>query len=284
MKKEILEENISIKKGDASPAALPERSSSSSALVLEVLRFELSTRVEKNPLFSLRAFAKFLGVSHSLLSLVMNGQRAPTKNFVERLADRLCLNPDERQTLLYSLKKSKTPTNTSKSASLKFNKISLDQFALLSEWQHYAILSLLEIPDTALTPEFIAKRLNIPEVLTRVSLQRLFERDLIEKDPATGRWRQSTAPIVVENTESTAHTRKFQRQLLEKALESLDNDPMPLRDLSSTTFAMDPKHVGYALKRIREFRRELTKELEEFGQPQEVYNLCVQLFPTSKRN
>jgi hypothetical protein len=64
----------------------------------------------------------------------------------------------------------------------------------------------------------------------------------------------------------------------------MENDPMPLRDLSSTTFAMDPKQVGHALKRIREFRRELSRELEEFGNPQEVYNLTVQLFPSSKRS
>jgi hypothetical protein len=55
--------------------------------------------------------------------------------------------------------------------------------------------------------------------------------------------------------------------LIRKAVESLENDPIELRDFSSTTFAMNPKHVAYALKRIREFRRQWTQELESFGDP-----------------
>lgn len=251
--------------------------------VLAILRSEFSARAEKNPQFSLRSFARFLGISHSLLSLVLNGQRKPSKKFVAQIVERLPLSPDQQKTLMAAAGPSGAKKRISKDQKFEYYRLSLDQFALMSEWQHYAILSLLEIPDTQLTPEFIAQRLNISVMLARVCLQRLFNLNLIEKDPKTDRWKQSAAPIVVENTKSTAHSRKFQKRLMLKAIESLENDPMEVRDISSTTFAMDAKHVGYALKRIREFRRELTRELEEFGAPNEVYNLSVQLFPTSTR-
>ncbi len=250
--------------------------------VIEILRFEYSSRCEKNSAFSMRSFARFLNVSHTLLSLVMNGHRTPSKKFIETVGARLSFSPEQTNLLMQS-----TPfiqgKKKIKAANITYNKISLDTFSLLSEWQHYAILSLLEIEDTEFTIQFISKRLNINEMLAKISIQRLLDLKLIECiETRTGRkWKQSTAPIVVENLESTVYTRKFQKQLITKAIDSMENDPVQLRDMSATTFAMDPQHVGYALKRIREFRRELVKELEELGQPKEVYNITVQLFPTS---
>lgn len=245
---------------------------------VELLRFEFSSRSEKNPQFSLRSFAKFLGVSHTLLSLVINEKRKPSKNFLDKISERLALDPERRKVLQMSL-------NTKRSMDeVQYSKMGLDQYALLAEWQHFAILSLLEIKDTVLTPEFIAKRLNISEALARISLKRLFDLDLLVKDEKTNGWKQKPGPIVIENTVSTAYTRRFQNQLITKAIESLENDPIAIRDHSSTTFSMNPQNIPYALQRIRSFRRELTKELEDLGEKQEVYNLTVQIFPTSKRS
>lgn len=275
-----------ISKPEKPQKATPVKSSGHA--VVEFLRFELGERIQKNPRYSLRAFARGLGVSHTLLSLVMNGQRVASPQLVQKIADKFYLDPAQKGLLLQSLQGTAPDQiarlNKKKSArDIKHRQLSLDQFALLSEWQHFAILSLLEIPDTVLTASALAERLGISEILARVSLQRLFDLDLLEKDSQTNKWRQKSGPIVVENTKSTSHTRKFQHQLLEKAIESLENDPIEIRDHSSVTFAMDPNHVNYALKRIRLFRRELMQELESFGNPQEVYNLTVQLFPTSKR-
>jgi hypothetical protein len=46
---------------------------------------------------------------------------------------------------------------------------------------------------------------------------------------------------------------------------------------------MNPKNVPYAIERIRAFRRQLTDELEVMDESEEVYNLTVQLFPSSRR-
>jgi transcriptional regulator with XRE-family HTH domain len=249
-------------------------------LALATLRFEFSKRVQKNPRYSLRSFARDLGLSHTGLSLVLNGRRPPSAALIERLSERLQLSAGKTAGLLASIRS--TPS-TVKAGSANLTKISLDQFAVISEWQHFAILSLLEIPDTEFEPKFIARRLGISPLLAKVSMHRLVNFGIVEQG-ADKKWRQRPGPIVVENTVSTAYTRKFQRQLLAKAVDSLHNDPVEKRDFSSTTLAMNPKHVPYALQRVREFRRQLTAELESFGDPEEVYNLTVQIFPTSRRN
>lgn len=233
-----------------------------SETVREALRFEFAERTEKNERYSLRAFARDLGVSHTLLSLVMNGHRSPSQAFIDRISERVGVK---------KLRRTRRP-----------QELSLDQFALISEWQHYAILSLLEVADTKLEPRYLAQRLGISIVLAKMSIQRLIDLKIIEQD-ADGRWRQRSGPMLVNNSKSTEHTRKFQRQLLQKAGQSLDFDSPDLRDFSSTTFAMNPRHVSYALERIRAFRRQLSTELESFGEPEEVYNLTVQIFPTTRR-
>ncbi len=254
-------------------------------LFLEVLRYEFSRRVQKNSHYSLRAFGKQLRISHTLLSLVLNGHRQPSAKLVEKFAESLQYSPDKTHRLLDSLSSGKLAKRQVKTGGVaaEYKKISLDQFALVSEWQHYAILSLLEVPDTELTPAFISKRLNISPILAKLSIQRLKKLNLIERT-ANGRYRQRVAPIVVENIKSTVWTRKFQQQLIGKAVESLNNDPIEIRDFSSITFAMDPKYIPHALERIREFRRDLCQELELLGSPKEVYNLTVQIFPSSKRS
>jgi uncharacterized protein (TIGR02147 family) len=250
-------------------------------LVLETLRFEFSKRIQKNPQYSMRSFAKQVGFSHTLLSLVLNGHRKPSRLMVEQLSERLQYSPAKTALLLKEQEKQGRATKKTKSQ-VANEKISLDQFAMISEWQHFAILSLLQIADTEFDAKFIAKRLGISALLAKVSMQRLQSLGIVEQGPDK-KWRQKSGPIVVENKKSTESTRKFQRQLLAKAVDSMHNDPIEVRDLSSTTFAMDAKHMPFALQRIREFRRLLTDELEAMGNPQEVYNLTVQLFPTSKR-
>jgi uncharacterized protein (TIGR02147 family) len=255
------------------------RTTSGKDLAVEMIRLEFSRRLQKNPSYSQRAFAKFLGVSHTLLSLVLNGHRPPSDALLATIAERLEFGPKKAQMFLGQEVAKGSEAGSVAGETLK---LSLDQFALVSEWQHFAILSLLEVPDSDFDAKFIAARLGISVMLAKISMDRLTTSGLVAKG-RNGKWRQSTKPIVVENKLSTVSTKRFQRQLLAKAAESLTTDPIEKRDLSSTTFAMNPKHVGYALKRIREFRRALTNELEAFGEPEEVYNLTVQIFPTSRR-
>jgi uncharacterized protein (TIGR02147 family) len=248
--------------------------------VIEILRFELSRRAQKNPNYSLRSFARYLGISHALLSLVLSGKRAPSRSLIEKIGDKLCLSPQKTDQLLKTHGQPESQFLRKKKK--HESKLSLDEFTLISEWQHYAILSLLQVADTKLEPNFIAKRLGISPLLAKLSMQRLFNLKIIVQD-GEGKWRQKPGPIIVENTKSTSSTRKFQKQLMAKAVHSLENDSIEKRDFSSTTFAMDPKLVPYALERIRQFRRQLTDELETLGTPKEVYNLTVQIFPSSHR-
>lgn len=241
------------------------------------LRQLLQRRLEKNPRYSLRAFSKSVGVSHSLLSQILSNQRPLTAQTAQRISERLNL-PPQQQVLL----KRKTESSSRSVLNEEWTEMDLEQYALIAEWQHFAILSLLETKDFKMSPESVSKRLNISPLLAKVSIERLKRLNYIGQDEK-GTWRQIVPPFKIENKVSTIATKKCHLQMLRKAAESLREDPIEYRDHSGTVFAVDPQHVSYAVQRIREFRRQLCTELESFGTPKEVYALTVQFFPLSKR-
>mgnify|MGYP000555966179 CR=1 FL=1 len=230
--------------------------------VLSLIENELAKRIQRNPRYSLRSFAKSLGISHSLLSLILSGKRPISRKFCETV-----------------LKTFDLPME-SKPAESRFDQISLDTFALLSDWYHYAILNLLETRGVKFNEKWISQRLGITRAEAGIAVLRLKRMGLIAK--TDGKWKRCSAPLKVENTVSTAATRRHHKQILEKAIDSLENDPFETRDFSSVTLAIDPKLVPYAREKIREFRRELMRDLESRQNQSEVYHLAVQIYPVSK--
>lgn len=229
------------------------------------LEQELARRVNRNPRYSMRSFARTLGLSHTMVSLVLSGKRPVSRKMKARMAE-LGLAPNPRP---------HGPDDDGMDA------LTDDTFALLADWYHLAVLSLLEIPGARFEARWIAKRLGISIVEARLAISRLKRLRLVAS--RNGRYRQCTRPLKMENKKMTAASRRFQQGILRKAEESVDLCPDEWRDLSSTTLAIHPRHVPYARQRIQEFRRQLTRELEAMGEPTEVYHLAVQIYPVTRK-
>lgn len=248
----------------------------SQANAIRILRTEFTSRCQKNPRYSLRAFSRALGISHTVLSLVFSGKRPLSRKVSWTIVEKLNLDPATADIFTQGFSK---PAPERKKFE-NYQAIELETFNVISDWVHFAILSLLETKKFTGDAKWLAKRLGINELHAKMCFQRLV--DLAFVSEVEGVWRQTSKPIKVENKISTAATQNFHRQLLSKALESLENDPMEARDFSSITLALDPVDIPYAKERIRHFRRDLTAELEKKGRPKEVYNLTVQIYPVSK--
>ena len=68
---------------------------------------------------------------------------------------------------------------------------------------------------------------------------------------------------------------------MELAQKSLTTDPVQERDFTSITMAINSKKLAEAKVLIRKFQDELSGLLED-STPDQVYRLCVQLFPLSQ--
>jgi uncharacterized protein (TIGR02147 family) len=245
----------------------------------ELLQEELGRRIAKNPKYSLRAFARTLGLSPATLSLILSNKTPLTESSLGKISSVLALSPSQTQHLRHQIVTRKLKIEEPIQDS-DFKYVTLDIFKALSEWYYYAILSLFDLKDSSTDPKWISKKLGISVFEAREAIERLQRLGLISK--VKGQWKQVSKPLRIDDVSSTSASRRFQRQLLSMALESLEIDPVEIRDVTSMTLSMNKKDMSYAIDKIAEFRRKLTRDLEQRSEPNSVYNLTIQLFPVTK--
>jgi uncharacterized protein (TIGR02147 family) len=224
--------------------------------IVESLKSLFSARCARNPRYSLRSFSKNLNVSHSLLSLVLNGKRAPSRAFENRV---LKLMKSEDQPV----------------------EIGIQSFEQIASWIHYAILGLVRLPGFQHDAQWIATKLSISKTQASLALDTLGEHGYLKK--INNRWRQAVPPFRVGNKASSSATRRFTREVLSVADHCLDSEPFEAREFGSMFMAIREEDVPYAREKMREFRKELSDELEAKGTPDRVYALTCQLFPLSQK-
>ena len=220
----------------------------------------------KNKNYSLRAFARSLGLNHSILSLYFRGRRTLSSDSILKINQKFKLNLKEKK------KSEKDP----------FHQINLDQYEMISDWAHYAILGLLSLPRFKMTSHNIADHLNVEESYAKECLARLERMKLIQQS-RNGRWIQTTAPLKVDNSVSTKATRAAQEKIIRRSLESLQHDPIEERDFNAVMMSFDESLIPYAKEQIKKFRRKLMLDLESRGGANRVFAFSMQLFPVSKK-
>jgi uncharacterized protein (TIGR02147 family) len=80
-----------------------------------------------------------------------------------------------------------------------------------------------------------------------------------------GEWKDTSEHNLVafDNTFSNSALRKYQKQILEKSKDSIDNISRGERDHTSFTLSMDEKLRDDVHQKIKEFQKELTNYIEE---------------------
>lgn len=246
----------------------------SSQLWLENL---LAEKIKKNPQFSLRAFARLVDVSPAVLSRILSGKRKLTFNLAVRIADALVLGPIERDTL-YSFFMGAASEKSDEDRHEK--ELSIDCFNAMKEWYHYGITQLLCIEAFQEDPKWIAKILSITELEAKLAIDRLLRLEIIDRDE-NGKLYRTATHLSTSTDIASAGIRHFQKQILEKSIESLERDDVSERDITSITIAINEDRIPEAKKEIMRFRKRMAEFLAD-GEKTRVYNLGVHLIPLSK--
>lgn len=235
------------------------------------LEKELEARSRKNPRYSLRAFAKSLSVDSSYLSKVLSQKRNLNNKALYSFAEKLNF-PKE----LDFIQDAKQPNHSKP----ELNELSIDQFKVISDWYHYAILEIIHLDEFMPDTHWIAKNLNISYGEAYAAINRLTRLNLLVIDK-NGKWK-SVANTTTKNQLSTLALRNLQRQILQKAIEAMENTDFEERDQSSITLCVDKDRLAEAKERIKVFRRELMQFLESGKNKDEVYQMSFSLFPITK--
>lgn len=239
---------------------------------------ELKTR---NPYYTLRSFSRKLNLNSGAVSGIMNGKRRVSVKIASRIADSLMLDPQERANLLglFPKKGGRRAERTVRADATKFVQLQADQFKVMSDWYHFAILSLTRVEGFQSDVEWIAARLGITPTLARDAIERLKRLDLLEF-ASDGTFTRKPLSFKTSDDVADVSVRKAHHQYLDLARASLDRDPVTLRDFTAYTLAIDPAKLPRAKELIRQLREEVCDVLQD-GPKKAVYEFCIQLFPVS---
>lgn len=252
----------------------------------EALREQFYRRRSKNPAFSLRAFARFLKLSPAALSEILNGKRNVSRRIAQKIAVQLGVDPQEADRMMrLAVRKKRTlkpkRTESSDSDSVHYQVLKADEFKIVSQWQHFALLSLAETRGFKSDVQWIAKRLSIDPATVRLVIDRLVRLGLLSRDPKTRTLKITGRPLSTTDGVADTSIRMSHLENLELAQKSLERDRVEERDFTSLTLAIDPKHLTEARKMIRLFRDRISKCLET-GSRSSVYRFSTQLYPLTR--
>jgi uncharacterized protein (TIGR02147 family) len=244
-----------------------------------LLRERLRAAMRRNPRFSLRSFAKQLGIDHSTLSQVFRGRRRLSARALEAVCKRLGLGHEAIQT--YKRSSKKYSSSKSIPESLRSFHFDLDTFQLLSVWYHYAILELLPIQGFKTDSRWIAKTLGISVEDVNVALQRLLRLGLLEMS-GQNRWIDKSGDAEFQTatlTETAAN--RINQEVHELATDAVRRIPGKHRMQSQMMFALDSKKLPQMRKLAHEFMNELRSVASQSGAPDDVYQVEISLFPVT---
>jgi len=259
----------------------------SEPLHVVMLRQELERRVARNPRYSLRAFARALDLDPGLLSKVLSLHAALSVKAAARILTHLDFPPIERQHFLQSVGEAHTDNmlaqvratgcQTTAAHLLPPDEVDIETFQVISNIHHYIVLELTYVKGFQSTPQWIASKLALHVHEVEAILDRLLALGLLEW--SAGALRKTSHNLTTKDKAlTTPALRQHQKQVLEHALDALENVPLDRRAHLSMTMAVDPSRLPVARKMMQEFMESLCNYLES-GERTEVFQLGLCLFP-----
>jgi uncharacterized protein (TIGR02147 family) len=248
--------------------------------ISEILRDGLARKMKSDPNYSLRSLAKDLGISAGHASKVFNGKKMINIKLVDQLCELLDLSKVEKK-LIYKIKyENHVMLND---AFEKYFKIKEDQFSILDDWAHLAILNLTTCDNFESSIDYISKKLGLPKLRVKNIIKRLLRLNFLSGDETN--FKKSHLNNKFNTTQSHSLVRNFHRQMMKKADEELTQnmqEDFDKREISASTIAINVEKICLARDLIKKFQEDLASLLTQ-SPCTEVYQLNVQFFPLTKR-
>jgi len=164
-------------------------------------------------------------------------------------------------------------------SAVTFYDVRLDEFKLIAEWYHAAIIEMTNIKNLSVNPQSVSERLGISKLEAREAIDRLLRLGLLLTED--GAIKRSKTNYQIKDIPSEA-IRYFHSQNLRKAQQALQTQPLDKREFYSTTMAINPAKIKKAKALIQKFSTEIMECLEE-GPQESLYQFNVQLFQIDQK-
>lgn len=250
----------------------------------EILKNEFKKRVKLNASYSLRAFARDIGINPARLSHVLNGTYGLSVKAGINISEKLNFSEKQKEFFcnLIEAKHARSAEarlsakDKLKKSSSNYSEIQLDEFKVISEWYHFPIVELTLTKNFQNSISWIAHQIGISEIETKEAIERLIKVGLLVRENNT--LIPSSRFYVNQSSIPNESIKKYHKQVLEKAIFAIDDQSTQIRDFGATTIAISPDDIPYVQKKLKEFRTVLDKELSSRPNRNFVYVLSTQFF------
>ncbi len=247
--------------------------------IQRVLNQRLADIRARNPSFSIRNYAKKIGISPGSLSLILLGKRIVSKKLAQKIATNLLLDPQERAETLGKFPETKRVRNLKPESN--YLQLNADQFHLVADWPNFAVLNLMKISTFKGDPQWIGDRLGLSPHRVDEILERLLRLGMIKKN-AGGKYLRSAALYRTTDDISSVSLKRSHHQTLDLAKEALDREAVEDRDFTWLTLPFDMARMADAKTLIRKFQDDFMELVGEGAKPEEVFRLAIQFIPLTK--
>jgi uncharacterized protein (TIGR02147 family) len=244
-----------------------------------------------NASYSHRLFAAQAGLSSpSHLLMIIKGERNLSLKTIPKFAEGLKLGVKERRffelIVLYNqtedlqMKAKYFGEIMATKANLAgLHKLEKEKFDFLSKWYAVAIYVLVDLKDFKADPAWIAKRLGgkVTPAQARETLEMLLNLKMIEIVPDRGLKQVSGAVTVADDTKSMA-VFEYHQSMIRLASEALKKSSPSDREMNGATISIPKNKLPELKEKIRAFRKEINQLASSFENPDEVYQMNIQLF------
>jgi hypothetical protein len=154
----------------------------------ERLRQEFEARKQKNPRYSLRAFAALLNTDHAVVAQIFRGTRRVPAARINAWAGKLGLDREESQAYLAA---AHAPDDAVLHRQQQLRHWSAEALSMVTDRAHFEIVRLSRLPSFRNDSRWIARETSISTDRVNIALQRLLRLGLLEMPPG-GAWRDLT--------------------------------------------------------------------------------------------
>jgi uncharacterized protein (TIGR02147 family) len=244
-----------------------------------------------NPRFSLRFFSKAAGFkSHSVLKLVMEGERDIAPESIAKFSKALKLNKEEsvffRNLVLFNQSKSADEKQGYALEMIRSRKFKLiypmkeSQYYFYANWYLTPLRELVTLPnfqeDPSWISEMMAPRITPQEAAS--GIQELIKMGLLKRD-ARGKLLQTDAIISTADEVTSSAVVQYHKQMMTLASESIERFPREARDISAQAFGISERNALEIKEMIQKFRKDVMEVVARDQVPELIYQLNYQLFP-----
>ncbi|MFS4460651.1 DUF4423 domain-containing protein [Bdellovibrio sp. HCB2-146] len=240
----------------------------------DYLLSQYQQRKNRNPRYSIRAFARTLEINPGRVSQYFDNERPITKAAGANISAKLDLDETQRTYFLHLIE-----LDTKERRGEYVRRIKEDELSMIVEWYHDAILTLVNTADFKFDFDWMAQRMGLPVTLIQSSWERLERLGYVKVEG--NKVITDASPLLTTSDIPSHYLRLSHKDSLKNIIDNIDQVSVEKRDVSSITLAVDPKKLPKAKEMIRTFRRRLANYLSQ-GKKSSVYTINVQLFPLSK--